>query len=149
MVGVITIELAFIAPGFQVKLPTADGATADKVVVLPGHVMAGFAVRVMLGPGSTMISCVAEPVQEPEAPIAVYVVVTVGLKVAILEATLPGNQVILAPRPMRVTAVPAHTELVAAEAGLKTTIEILGAGLALIVVVTVAIQPAKEVATVV
>jgi hypothetical protein len=70
-VGVTTIELALIAPGFQVKAPTAEADVTDKVVVFPGQVSVGFRVIVIGGPGSTVTVIKAELVQEPDEPIAV------------------------------------------------------------------------------
>jgi hypothetical protein len=66
-------------PGIQVSDPTAEGATAESVAFIPGHVIVGFAVTVMLGPGSTVMVCRAASEQLPFDPTTVYVVVTLGV----------------------------------------------------------------------
>lgn len=144
IVGVTTIELALLPPGVQVKTPTAAGETADKVVVLPGQVSAGFAVKVMLGPGSTVIVITAAAVQAPDAPIAVYVVVTLGVKLWKMPVTLSGIQVKLgAPSPIKDTSVPG--QIIATVAGKIET----GKGAELVIVVTkLLVHPAREVAIV-
>ncbi len=76
--GATTTAVPVEPPGFQVSEPTAVGATAVSVVLIPGQVIVGFAATVMLGPGSAVTVYTAELVHEPEPPTAVYVVVTVG-----------------------------------------------------------------------
>jgi hypothetical protein len=71
-VGVTTTLAKLEATGAaQVKLPTANGALAVNVVLLPGQTVAGFAAMVMLGPGLTLRVIFAELEQVPDAPITV------------------------------------------------------------------------------
>ena len=71
-VGVTTTLAKLEATGAaQVKLPTANGALAVNVVLLPGHTVAGLGAIVILGPGFTLRVIFAELEQVPEAPITV------------------------------------------------------------------------------
>jgi hypothetical protein len=69
-VGVTTTNELLLATGAQVKLK-AVGETEVRVALLPGHIMVGLEVTVMLGPGSTVTVKTAEFVQLPEEPMAV------------------------------------------------------------------------------
>lgn len=138
--GVTTIEAALDPPGVQVNTPTAAGATAVKVVLLPGHTRVGFGVMVILGPGLTERTMVAIVVQLPEEPKAVYVVVTVGLNTTTPEVDPPGCHTTLAPVATKVTGLP--LQLYVGENAVITTV---GEGVKPMAIVEVLTQPAVEV----
>jgi hypothetical protein len=126
-VGLTTTDVPVRAPGFHVY---ELAPFAVKVDELPRQIDAGDPAAVIVGLAFTISEMVFVLVQEPFAPVTVYVVVTVGDTTTEVPVNEPGlHEYVVAPEPVKVADDPTQMAvgvLDAVTVGFElTTIEIV------------------------